>query len=64
LRTPVQQHLLQQEIPKTGLSLQASSSFTSDMLKFATLVKQRTTAQSEAVSEKDKIMVITNWYLI
>jgi hypothetical protein len=54
----VQQHLSQQEIQKTGLSVQASSSSDNDTLQVATLVQQIMRELSEAVSEKDKIMVI------
>jgi hypothetical protein len=38
LRTPVQQHLPQQDIQKTGLLIQAHSSSNSDILKVATVV--------------------------
>jgi hypothetical protein len=46
-----QQHLPQQEIQKTGLSVQAI------------VVQQVITELSDTVSEKDKIMIITKWYL-
>jgi hypothetical protein len=49
----VQQHLPQQEIQKTGLSVQAPSSRNSDTLKVATVVQQITTELSEAVSDKE-----------
>jgi hypothetical protein len=60
---PVQQHLPQQEIQKTGLSVQAPSSSDNDKLKVATLVQHVMTELTEAVSEKEKIMVITKMYL-
>jgi hypothetical protein len=60
---PVQQHLPQLEIPKTGLLVQAPSSTNNDMLKVATVVQQIMTKLNEAVSEKDKIMVITKMLL-
>jgi hypothetical protein len=60
---PVQQHLPQQEIQKTGQSVQAPSSTNSDTLKIATVVPQIVTELIEAVSEKDKIMVITKMVL-
>jgi hypothetical protein len=56
---PVQQHLPQQEIQRTGLSVQAPRSTNSDTLKIATVVQQIMTEPSEAVSEKHKIMIIT-----
>jgi hypothetical protein len=59
----VQQHLPQQEIQQTGLSVQAPSSSNNDMLKIATIVQQIVTEINEAVSEKYKIMVITKTYL-
>jgi hypothetical protein len=63
LRLPVQQHLPQQEIQRTGLSVQAPTSTNNDTLKAATLVQQIITKLSEAVSEKKKIMVITKMVL-
>jgi hypothetical protein len=57
LQTLVQQHLPQQEIQKTRLSVQAPSSSNSDMLKVTNVVQQIMTELSEAVSEKDKLMV-------
>jgi hypothetical protein len=63
LRTPVQRHLPQQEIQRTGLLAQAPSSINNDTLKIATVVQQIITELSEAVSEKDKIMVITKMVL-
>jgi hypothetical protein len=62
-RHPVQQHLPQQEIQKTGLSIQAPSSTNSETLKFATVVHQIMTELSEMVSEEDKIMVIKKMVL-
>jgi hypothetical protein len=59
---PVQQHLPQQEIQKTGLSVQAPSSI-NDTLKIATVVQLIVTELSEAASEKDKLMVITRMVL-
>jgi hypothetical protein len=56
---PVQQHLPQQEIQKTGLTVQAPSSSDNDKLKVATVVRQIMRELSKAVSEKDKIMIIT-----
>jgi type IV pilus biogenesis protein CpaD/CtpE len=53
----VQQYLPQQEFQKTSLSLQAPSS--SNNATVATVVHQIMTDLSEAVSEKDRIMVIT-----
>jgi hypothetical protein len=54
------QHLPQQEIQRTGLSVQAPSSTNNETLKVATTVQQIITELREAVSEKDKIMFITN----
>jgi hypothetical protein len=45
VRHPVQQHLSQQKIHKTGLSVQAPSFSNSDMLKVTTVVQQIMTAQ-------------------
>jgi hypothetical protein len=59
----MQQHLPQKEIQKTGLSVQTPSSSNNDTLKVATVVQQIMTELSEAVSEKDKIMVITKLVL-
>jgi hypothetical protein len=56
---PVQQHLPQQEIQKTGLSVQAPSSFDSDKLKVAIVVQQIKKELSEAVSEEGKVMIVT-----
>jgi hypothetical protein len=52
LWTPVQQHLPQYEIQRTGLSVQALRLTNSDMLKIATLVQQIFTELSEAVIGK------------
>jgi hypothetical protein len=54
LQPPAQQHLPQQEIQKTGLSVQAPSLSNSAMLKVTTVEQQITTELSEAVSDKDK----------
>jgi hypothetical protein len=59
MRHPAQQHLPQQEIQKRALSVQAPSSSNSDVIKVATLVQQIRTELSEAVTEKDKMKVIT-----
>jgi hypothetical protein len=63
MRHPVQQHLPQQEIQKTGLSVQAPSSSNNDILNVIIVVQQMITQLSEAVSEKDKITVITKMAL-
>jgi hypothetical protein len=57
---PMQQHLSQQEIQKTGLSVQAPRSINNNPLKVATVVQQIMTELSEAVSERNKIMAISN----
>jgi hypothetical protein len=57
------QQQLQQEIQRTGLSVQAPSSTNNDTLKIATVVQEIITELCEAVSEKDKIMVITKMVL-
>jgi hypothetical protein len=54
----VQQHLPQQEIHKTRLSVQAPSSPNNETLKVATVGQHITRKLSEAVLE-DKIKVIT-----
>jgi hypothetical protein len=51
---PVQQHLSQQKIQKTGLSVQAPSSSNNDTLKAITVEQQIITELNEAVSEKAK----------
>jgi type IV pilus biogenesis protein CpaD/CtpE len=53
----MKQHLQQQEIQRTGLSIQAPSSTNNETV--ATAVHQIMTDLSEAVSEEDKIMVVT-----
>jgi hypothetical protein len=55
----VQQHLPQQQIQKTGLSVQAPTSSDNDTLKVATVVRQIMKDLSDAVSEKDKVMIVT-----
>jgi broad specificity polyphosphatase/5'/3'-nucleotidase SurE len=62
MRHTVQQHLPQQEIQKTGLSVQAPSASNNDKLKVATVVQQIMTEFSECMS-KDKIIVITKMVL-
>jgi hypothetical protein len=44
---------------KTGLSVQSPSSSDNDKLKVATVVRQTMKELSEAVSEEDKVMIIT-----
>jgi hypothetical protein len=53
-RTPVQQHLPQQEI----LSVQGPSLSNSEIIKVATVAQQTMTELREAVSGRDKIVVI------
>jgi hypothetical protein len=55
----MQQHLPQQEIQRTGLSVQAPTSTYNATLKVATVVQQIVTEHNEAVSGEDKAMVIT-----
>jgi molybdopterin converting factor small subunit len=55
---PVQQHLPQQEFQRTGRSVQAPSS-SNNKLKVATVVGQIMKELSEAVSEEDKVMIVT-----
>jgi hypothetical protein len=55
----MQQHLTQQQIQMTGLSVQAPTSSNSGTLKAATVMQEIMTEHSEAVSGKDKIMDIT-----
>jgi hypothetical protein len=57
------QSLPQQEIKRTGLSVQAPSSTNNDTLKIATAVQRIMTELSEAVAENDKIVVITQTVL-
>jgi hypothetical protein len=59
----MQQHLPQQEIQRTGLSVVAPSSTNNDTLIAVTIVQQILTEFNEAVSEKDKVMVITEMIL-
>jgi hypothetical protein len=59
----MQQHLPQQEIQKRGQSVQTPSSSNNGMLKSAVVVQQIITELSEAVTEEDKIMVVTKWLL-
>jgi hypothetical protein len=49
LQHPAQQHLQQQEIQRTGLSVQTPSSSNNDTLKGSTVVQQIMTQLSEAV---------------
>jgi hypothetical protein len=58
LRRHLQQHLPQQEIQKTCLSVQAPCSSNNNPSKVATAVQQVATELCETVSEKDKIMII------
>jgi hypothetical protein len=48
----VQQHLLQYEIERTGLAVQAPSSTNNDMLTVATVVQQIMTDVSEADTKR------------
>jgi hypothetical protein len=59
VRCLMQQHLSQKKIHKIGLLVQVTNSFNSDTLNVTTAVQQIMTDISEAVSEEDKIMVIT-----
>jgi hypothetical protein len=59
----VQQHLPQQEIQRTGLSVETSSSTNSDTLKATTVVQQIMRELSESVSEKEKILAIAKLVL-
>jgi hypothetical protein len=56
-----QQYLPQKEFQKTGLSVQAPSSSSNDTV--ATVVHQIMTELSKAVSEEDRVMVITKLIL-
>jgi hypothetical protein len=58
VQQPVQ-HLPQQEIQETSLSVQAHSLTNNEILKVATVVQQIMRELSEAVSQEEKIMVIT-----
>jgi hypothetical protein len=55
----MQRHLPQQKIQKRGLSVQAPSSNDNEKLKVVTAVRQIIRELIKAVSEEDKIMVIT-----
>jgi hypothetical protein len=55
----VKQHLPQQEIQRIGLPVQPPSLTNNVTLKMATVMQQIITELSEAVSEEDRIMVIT-----
>jgi hypothetical protein len=59
----VQQYLPQQEIQKTGLSVQASNSSNNNMLEVTTVAQWIMSELSEAVSKKDKILVISKMVL-
>jgi hypothetical protein len=59
----LQQHLPQQEIQTTGLSVQAPSSYNNDTIEVATVVHYIMAELREAVSQKDKIMIITKMVL-
>jgi hypothetical protein len=48
----MQQHLPQQEIQKTGLSVEAPSLSNSDMLKVLTVMQQIMTELSEAIRKR------------
>jgi hypothetical protein len=56
-----QQYLPQKEFQKTDLSVQAPSSSNNDSV--ATVVRQITTKLTKAVSEEDRVMVITKLVL-
>jgi hypothetical protein len=56
---PVQQHLPQQEFRKTGLSIHFHSSSDNDKLKVATVVRQIMRELNEALSEEDRVMIVT-----
>jgi hypothetical protein len=58
-----QQQWPQQEIQNTGLSVQASSLSNNCKIQFFTVLQQIMTELSEAVSERDKIMVTTKMVL-
>jgi hypothetical protein len=59
MQHPVQQHLAQQEIQETGLSVQTPSSSDHDKLKVSTVVRQIMKELSELVSEEAKFMIVT-----
>jgi hypothetical protein len=56
---PVQQHLPQQEFQKTDVSVQAPSLSDNDKIEVATVVGQIMRELSGAVSEEDKVMIVT-----
>jgi hypothetical protein len=56
---PVQQHLLQKDFQKTGVSVQAPSSSDNEKLKVAAVVRQTMRKLSGAASEDDKLMLVT-----
>jgi hypothetical protein len=58
IQHPMQQHMPQQKIQKTSLSVQASSSTNNDLLGVTIVVQQILTELSEAVFEEHKIMVL------
>jgi hypothetical protein len=58
VRHPVQQHLPQQKIQKTDLSVKDPSSSENDKLKVASGVRQIMTELNEAVSENKVMMVL------
>jgi hypothetical protein len=64
LRHSEQQRLPQQEIRRTDRSEQAPSPFDNDTLKIATVEQHIMIELSEAVSEKNKIMVVGKMKLI
>jgi hypothetical protein len=54
----VQQHVPQQEIQETDLSVQTPSSPDNDKLKISTVVREIMKELSEPVSEEDKAMIV------
>jgi hypothetical protein len=52
LQLPMQQHLPQQQMQRTGLSVQVPSSTNNDTLKIATVVQQIMTEVSETVRKR------------
>jgi transcriptional regulator NrdR family protein len=61
-RPSVQQQQLREKL-QTGLSVQAPSSSVSDMLKIASVVQQIMTELNGALSEENKIVIITKMVL-
>jgi protocatechuate 3,4-dioxygenase beta subunit len=59
VQQPLQQHLPQQEIQRTGPSVQDSSSSDNDKLKVATVLRQIMKELTEAISEEDKVIFVT-----